>query len=201
MWLPGSRAQAQQLWRTGLVAPQHVGSSRTRPRTCVPCIGRWILNHCATGEAPFSPISEPTGTLLLWPQARQAPSSHPHPGARNRCDKTRAGLQCPVPSSVLSGCSVWILVLAFWPHAARARGEGTRDPSKVGGAEVCVPAGQGQLAGLSLSRVAGWCWFCSNAGRHCRFVMASGNWSGAPSKSWNGSGWHLDNGKPPLEAA
>ena len=36
----------------GLVAPQHVGSSRTRAQTCVPCIGRWILNHCATREAP-----------------------------------------------------------------------------------------------------------------------------------------------------
>ena len=27
LWLPGSRAQAQQLWYTGLVALQHVGSS------------------------------------------------------------------------------------------------------------------------------------------------------------------------------
>ena len=47
LWHEGSRAQAQQLWHTGLVAPQHVGSSRTRARTCVPCIGRWILNHYA----------------------------------------------------------------------------------------------------------------------------------------------------------
>ena len=30
---------AQQLWRTGLVALQHVGSSQTRARTRVPCIG------------------------------------------------------------------------------------------------------------------------------------------------------------------
>ena len=29
-----------------------MGSSRTKARTCVPCIGRWILNHCATTEAP-----------------------------------------------------------------------------------------------------------------------------------------------------
>ena len=29
LWLAGSRAQAQQLWHTGLVAPRHVGSSRT----------------------------------------------------------------------------------------------------------------------------------------------------------------------------
>ena len=39
------------MWRTGLVAPRHVGSSRARARTRVPCIGRRILNHCATREA------------------------------------------------------------------------------------------------------------------------------------------------------
>ena len=50
-WLTGSRAQARQLWHMGLVALQHVGSSRTRARTHVPCIGRRILNHCATREA------------------------------------------------------------------------------------------------------------------------------------------------------
>ena len=35
----------------GLVALRHVGSSQTRARTRVPCIGRWILNHCTTREA------------------------------------------------------------------------------------------------------------------------------------------------------
>ena len=44
-------AQAQQLWLTGPVSPRHVGSSQTRARTRVPCIGRRILNHCATREA------------------------------------------------------------------------------------------------------------------------------------------------------
>ena len=39
------------MWRMGLVAPRHVGSSRTRAQTRVPCIGRRILNHCATREA------------------------------------------------------------------------------------------------------------------------------------------------------
>ena len=43
---------AQQLWLTGLVAPRHVASSWTRARTHVPCIGRPILNHCATREVP-----------------------------------------------------------------------------------------------------------------------------------------------------
>ena len=40
------------MWLTGLVAPRHVGSSRTRARTRVPCIDRQILNNCATREAP-----------------------------------------------------------------------------------------------------------------------------------------------------
>ena len=44
-------AQAQQSWLTGQAAPRHVGSSQTRARTRVPCIGRRILNHCATREA------------------------------------------------------------------------------------------------------------------------------------------------------
>ena len=34
----------------GLTAPWHVGSSRTRAQTRVPCTGRWILNHCTTRE-------------------------------------------------------------------------------------------------------------------------------------------------------
>ena len=41
---------AKELWLRGLVAPWHVGSSRHRARTHVPCIGRRILNHCATSK-------------------------------------------------------------------------------------------------------------------------------------------------------
>ena len=37
--------------RAGPVALWHVGSSQTRARTRVPCIGRQILNHCTTREA------------------------------------------------------------------------------------------------------------------------------------------------------
>ena len=47
--LPGSRAHDLQLC-TGLVALQHVGSSRIRDRTHVPCVGRRILYHWITGE-------------------------------------------------------------------------------------------------------------------------------------------------------
>ena len=43
MWPP-------ELWCAALVAPPHVGSSQTRDGTCIPCIGRWILNHWTTRE-------------------------------------------------------------------------------------------------------------------------------------------------------
>ena len=46
------QALERRLSSTGLVAPRHVGSSRTRARARVPCIGRQILNHCATREVP-----------------------------------------------------------------------------------------------------------------------------------------------------
>ena len=35
----------------GLSCSWHVGFSRTKARTCVPCLGRRSLNHCATREA------------------------------------------------------------------------------------------------------------------------------------------------------
>ena len=60
-------AQAQQLWLTGLVAPRHVGSSQTRARTRVPCIGRQIFNHCATREAPVQLFShKPREPTSFW---------------------------------------------------------------------------------------------------------------------------------------
>ena len=45
-------AQAQQLWLTGLVAPWHVGSSQTRARTRVPCIGRHRFSTTAPPGKP-----------------------------------------------------------------------------------------------------------------------------------------------------
>ena len=49
---PGSRAQAQQLWRGGLAVPWHMGSSQTMDLTSVSCISRGILNHLTMREAP-----------------------------------------------------------------------------------------------------------------------------------------------------
>ena len=41
-----------------LVAPRHVESSRTRNRTCVPCVGRQVLFHCATRGSPLYVLRE-----------------------------------------------------------------------------------------------------------------------------------------------
>ena len=41
----------------GLLAPRHVRSSQIRDQTCVYCIGRWILYHSDTRQAP---------PLLFW---------------------------------------------------------------------------------------------------------------------------------------
>jgi len=49
LWFPGSRAQAAWLPRVSVVAVWHVGSARTRDRTCVSCIGRQTLYH---GQEP-----------------------------------------------------------------------------------------------------------------------------------------------------
>ena len=50
-----------------------MGSSRTRVRTCVPCIGREILNHCATREAPIYILK--CNLLCLLPSPK-APVNH-----------------------------------------------------------------------------------------------------------------------------
>ena len=39
------KSEGHSLWRTGLVALQHVGSSKTRDGTHVSCFGRQILYH------------------------------------------------------------------------------------------------------------------------------------------------------------
>ena len=70
LWLSGSRVQAQQLWRTGLVAPRHVGSSQTRARTRVPCAGRQILSTAPPGKSPLASLVRgacPSFILGHWP--------------------------------------------------------------------------------------------------------------------------------------
>ena len=58
----------------GLVALWHGGSSRTRAQTHVPCIGRRILNHCATREVLKSRFLK-IRFCHLQPRVLTAPSS------------------------------------------------------------------------------------------------------------------------------
>ena len=53
LWLLGSRAQAQQLRRMGLVVLQRVGSSWARVQTHVTCIGRGFF----TTAPPWKSLS------------------------------------------------------------------------------------------------------------------------------------------------
>ena len=69
LWLQASRAQAQQLWCSGLVALWHLGSSWARDQTHVPCTGRWILNYWITKKAPNSLYSSQHLFLLNFYQS------------------------------------------------------------------------------------------------------------------------------------
>ena len=87
-------AQAQQLWLTGPVAPRHVGSSQTRARTRVPCIGRQTLNHCATREvqAQISDSCGEKGSRLVAGGGRGTRQVRgPRSGAQREKDSRRVG--------------------------------------------------------------------------------------------------------------
>ena len=67
MGFSSCRTQAQQLWRMGLAAPRHVGSSWTRNRTGGTCFGRQILNLCTTREVPNCLVLDSSFTKeQLW---------------------------------------------------------------------------------------------------------------------------------------
>ena len=60
-----SRAWAEQLWCTSLVAPWHVGSSWTKGQICVPCTGRQILTTWTTSRVPTTAIFQVKQQLFL----------------------------------------------------------------------------------------------------------------------------------------
>ena len=60
----GSRASGLSTWS---VALWHGGPSWTRDQTHVPCIGRWVLNHCTTSKVPTLTFSKGrTDWIFLW---------------------------------------------------------------------------------------------------------------------------------------
>ena len=92
--LLGPRARAQYVWRTGLVAPWRLGSSPIRGRTCVPCIGKPILHHCATREAPLRGFLMVIKTLPLI--GRRAPRGSSSCGFQDSLASCTVGLASPL---------------------------------------------------------------------------------------------------------
>ena len=90
--------QAQRPWLTGPAAPWHVGSSWTGARTCVPCIGRQTLNHCATREAPIS-------DFILYQNTSPKPFS-----AFNAGPTTAMGMVAPAISSGMNPIGHFFIV-------------------------------------------------------------------------------------------
>ena len=89
----------------GLVALWHVGSSQTRARTRVPCIGKQTLNHCATREVLW--------LSLFWDfPSLSSCSGHPK--------------LCPLVLHVSkTACSIMVLATLCGPDGAAL---GTREP-------------------------------------------------------------------------
>ena len=52
---PGLYIAGTAIWHMGLGAPRHVGSSRARDQTHVPCAGRRTPSHWTTREVPNQP--------------------------------------------------------------------------------------------------------------------------------------------------
>ena len=75
LWVPGPKAQAQELWRTGLAAPRHVGSSQIRGRTRV-------------SEPPGRPPSPPFSlerASASFREGSQLPSPFPEDEMAGEC--------------------------------------------------------------------------------------------------------------------
>ena len=99
------------MWCTGLVAPQHVGSSQARARTRVPCIGRWILNHCAPREAPHIHSS----FFFFWPRLEACRILVPLTRGRTCAPCSGSAESQPLDLSVLYSWT-FFLFFCFWPR-------------------------------------------------------------------------------------
>ena len=75
-----------------------MGSSQTRARTHVPCIDRWILNHCATREAQsgilYSCFHE-NGALVQLAEDSRAGS--PSDNEQSHCGGLAGGVLVKLP--------------------------------------------------------------------------------------------------------
>ena len=93
----------------GLVAPWHVGSFQIRDRTRVSCVGRQILYHWATREAPQQPLTHPQSWRVCPPPLTEL-TAQLSPTKSPAC-KWRSSQRSPSSAapgeSVLPSCLVW----------------------------------------------------------------------------------------------
>ena len=97
----------------GIVAPKHVVSSRTRDWTCVPCIGRQILNHWTTRKSLPCSLAFRCASPMLF-------SSHPYPFSSSHIFasvNSSAWNAFPVDSLASSYLSFW-----YWAGSRRVPG-------------------------------------------------------------------------------
>ena len=119
-----------------------MGSSQTRARTRVPCIGRQILNHCATREVPLlvslvakTKIKEPSGSSGPAPKEGWLPSRLPPCPACRLCCAIRAA-HVPAPltdGTILLGVKGLFLLNSVMKERVLCSGEWPETRERRGG--------------------------------------------------------------------
>ena len=66
LWSTGSRSTGSVIVAHGPSCSTTCGIFQTRTRAHVPCIGRWILNHCSTREVLYNLLSFLHLKVLAW---------------------------------------------------------------------------------------------------------------------------------------
>ena len=96
----GSRAQAQELWCTGLAALQRVGSSWSRARTHASCTGRRALPLSHQGSPLLTFLKAPDmGSFLCLGCWR--------PGGQSQASLAASSVGTHVAEHLLCGCRGW----------------------------------------------------------------------------------------------
>ena len=168
------------MWRTGLAAPRHVGSSQTRARTRVPCTGRQILNHCATREAqPFCFYCQPPCPWVAGQGRRRIPAPSlicPDSGPREAIHTGSGPCFHHWHVWPLPGCALPIFWCAACSHDGPALEGGTvhapwgwRDPQRT--CNSCSCLWEGQAAPESCRQMGARPIFFQNIHKECHHLL------------------------------
>ena len=102
-----------------LVAPRHVESSWTRDWTCVPCIGRWILNHWTPQQSLMVLLKSHSHVLQdALPSLSTAEAMKLSPGEVASQGHSWCLMPFgPIPSALAGPCTSQPHITAlFWAH-------------------------------------------------------------------------------------